>query len=92
MMEKVKKIPQRKCVGCGEHFNKSDLWRIVKAPSGEVSLDKTSRAGGRGAYICKNVKCLMIARKARRLESNLETAIPDSVYEAIEAEMTASEE
>ena len=91
-MEKVKKIPQRRCVGCGERFDKGELWRIVRSPEGEVSLDKTSRASGRGAYICKNIKCLKAARKARRLESNLETAIPDAVYEALEAAMNASEE
>jgi len=91
-MEKIKKIPQRRCVGCGERFDKGELWRIVKAPSGEVSLDKTSRASGRGAYICKNIKCLKAAHKAHRLESNLETAIPDSVYEALEAAMNSSEE
>ena len=84
-MEKVKKIPQRKCVGCGERFDKSDLWRVVKSPDGSVSLDKTGKASGRGAYICKNVKCLQKARKARRLETNLEIAIPDSVYETLEA-------
>lgn len=84
-MEKIKKIPQRKCVGCGERFDKGDLWRVVKSPEGSVSLDKTGRAAGRGAYICKNVKCLQKARKARRLETNLEIAIPDSVYETLEA-------
>lgn len=90
-MEKIKKIPQRKCVGCGEHRNKSDLWRVVKAPDGTVSLDKTSKASGRGAYICKSIKCLKAARKARRLESNLETAIPNEIYDAIEAEMAEGE-
>lgn len=84
-MEKIKKIPQRKCVGCNERRDKGDLWRVVKAPDGSVSLDKTGRAPGRGAYICKSVKCLRLARKAHRLESNLETAIPEDVYEALEA-------
>lgn len=84
-MEKIKKIPQRKCVGCGERFDKGDLWRVVKSPEGSVSLDKTGRAAGRGAYICKNVKCLQKARKARRLETNLEIAIPEGVYETLEA-------
>ena len=86
-MEKIKKIPQRKCVGCGERFDKSDLWRIVKSPEGEVSLDKTGKAAGRGAYICHSVACLKKAIKAHRLESNLECAIPEEVYAALEAEM-----
>lgn len=84
-MEKVKKIPQRKCIGCGERFDKNELWRVVRSPEGAVSLDKTGKAAGRGAYICKQVKCLQKARKARRLETNLEIAIPDDVYAALEA-------
>ena len=91
-MEKIRKIPQRKCVGCNERRDKGDLWRVVKAPDGTVSLDKTGRAAGRGAYICKgSVKCLRAARKAHRLESNLETMIPDGVYDALETAITEAE-
>lgn len=86
-MEKIKKIPQRKCVGCGERRDKGDLWRVVKSPDGAVSLDKTGRAPGRGAYICHSVACLKKAVKAHRLESNLETAIPEEVYAALESAM-----
>ena len=86
-MEKIKKLPQRKCVGCGEHRDKCDLWRIVKSPSGDVSLDKTGKAQGRGAYICRSVACLKKAIKAHRLESNLEASVPSEVYEALENAM-----
>lgn len=30
--EKVRKVPQRRCVGCGGTFDKRDLLRIVRAP------------------------------------------------------------
>ena len=30
--EKVRKVPQRRCVGCGSTFDKKDLLRIVRAP------------------------------------------------------------
>ncbi|MBQ3590755.1 MAG: DUF448 domain-containing protein, partial [Clostridia bacterium] len=30
--EKVRKVPQRRCVGCGGTFDKKDLLRIVRAP------------------------------------------------------------
>lgn len=86
-MEKTKKVPERKCVGCGERRAKNELWRVVKSPSGEVSLDKTGKAAGRGAYICHSVACLKKAVKAHRLESNLETAIPEEVYAALESAM-----
>ena len=86
-MEKVRKIPQRKCVGCAEKRDKGDLWRVVKTPDGSVILDKTGKAAGRGAYICKDIKCLQRARKAHRLETNLDTAIPDEVYDELVREI-----
>lgn len=82
-----KKIPERKCTGCGEKRKKPDLLRVVRAPDGTVSLDFTGKKSGRGAYICKNVSCLKKARKAKRLERNLECEIPDAVYEALEEEL-----
>ena len=35
-MQKVKKIPQRQCVGCRTKRDKKDLLRIVKTPEGEI--------------------------------------------------------
>ena len=42
-MATVKKIPTRRCTGCGEHFQKSALIRIVRSPEGEISLDATGK-------------------------------------------------
>lgn len=82
-----KKMPERRCVGCGESFPKKTLLRIVRSPDGSVSLDATGKKSGRGAYICKNVQCLRKARKAKRLERNLECEIPDDVYAGLESEI-----
>ena len=87
MPTKVRKIPMRQCMGCNEHKPKMDLLRVVRSPEGEVSLDETGRKNGRGAYLCRDVKCLRKARKSRRIESNLECAIPDEVYDRMEQEM-----
>lgn len=86
-----KKIPERKCCGCGEGKPKKDLIRIVHAPDGSVSTDLTGKKSGRGAYICKNVACLKQARRTRRLARALECEIPDAVYEAMEAELNAAQ-
>ena len=51
-MMKVKKIPQRKCLGCNEMKDKQALLRVVRSPEGEVSLDLTGKKNGRGAYVC----------------------------------------
>ena len=54
----MKKIPQRTCIGCKEKKDKKDLIRIVKDKDGNITLDRTGRANGRGAYICDNIQCL----------------------------------
>ena len=48
-MQKVKKIPQRQCVGCREMKNKRDLIRVVRSPEGTISLDFKGKMPGRGA-------------------------------------------
>ena len=85
--KKEKKLPVRRCVGCGEHKEKPALLRIVRTPDGEIRFDTTGRAAGRGAYLCKSKKCLARARKTRRLEQNLGVEIPDAVYAALESEL-----
>ncbi|MBQ8352094.1 MAG: YlxR family protein [Clostridia bacterium] len=83
-----KKIPERRCTGCGERFPKQQLTRVVRSPEGEISLDATGKKPGRGAYLCKNPACLKKARKSRRLEQNLAVQIPDDIYDMLEGELT----
>ena len=47
-----KKIPMRRCTGCGEMKEKKSLIRIVRTPEGEIKLDRTGKTNGRGAYLC----------------------------------------
>ena len=82
-----KKIPTRRCVGCGEHFPKNTLIRILRTPEGEIVLDLTGKKSGRGAYICKSTACIGKAKKARRLESSLECAIPEEVFARLVEEL-----
>lgn len=81
---KEKKIPERRCVGCGISFPKKDLIRVVRLPDGGAELDPTGKKAGRGAYICRSAECQKKARKAKRLERNLEVTISDEVYEELE--------
>ena len=86
-MAHVKKIPLRKCSGCGEMKPKKELIRVVRSPEGDISLDTNGRAAGRGAYLCPSLECLRIARKARRFERSLECAIPEEIYDRMEQEL-----
>lgn len=81
-----KKIPERRCVGCGEKKTKRELIRVVRlANDGGVEIDLTGKKSGRGAYICPSKACLKKAR--RRLESNLECEIPDDLFQKLEDEI-----
>ncbi|MBQ8413774.1 MAG: YlxR family protein [Clostridia bacterium] len=84
----VRKIPTRRCTGCGEHFPKNTLIRVLRTPEGEVILDLTGKKSGRGAYICKNAACFKKARKSRRIETSLGCTISEELYERMEEELT----
>ena len=88
---KPRRIPLRKCTGCGEMKPKKELVRVVKSPEGDIALDLTGRRAGRGAYVCPRRECLAAARKARRLEKAFSCAIPDTLYDRMEEELAAHE-
>lgn len=75
----------RSCIGCMEKKEKRELVRVIRTPEGKITIDTTGRANGRGAYLCKNPECLKKARKKGSLARALETEIPDSVYDELEA-------
>lgn len=94
----MKKVPLRKCTGCGEMKPKRELIRVVKAPekraedgslidAGGISLDLTGKKSGRGAYVCRSAECFSLARKARRFERSLSCRIPDEIYDEMEKEL-----
>ena len=78
-----KKRPQRKCVGCGEMFEKESLIRIVKNETG-VFVDQSKKSNGRGAYICKNPLCFEKCKKTRALNRAFKEPVPEEVYLEIE--------
>ena len=86
-----KRVPLRMCTGCGEHLPKKELVRVVKSPTGEISIDLTGKKSGRGAYVCPKADCLRKARKARRLERVFGCDIPDEVYARLEEEIQSGE-
>ena len=85
-MRTVRKIPMRKCVGCGEMKSKKEMMRVLKTTEDEIILDATGRKNGRGAYLCFQKSCLLQAIKNKGLERSLKMAIPKSVYENLEKE------
>lgn len=76
----MKNIPQRTCMGCNEKKDKKDLIRIVKNKENQISIDKTGKAQGRGAYICDDINCLEKIIKSKRLERIFEMKISEEIY------------
>jgi predicted RNA-binding protein YlxR (DUF448 family) len=88
---KVRKVPLRKCVGCGEQKPKKDLIRVVKNKEGDLCVDFTGKANGRGAYICPNLECLKKAQKRKALNRALECDISNEIFERLEQELKRDE-
>ncbi len=83
-----RKIPLRKCIGCGEMKDKRVLVRVVRNKEGEISIDLVGKKPGRGAYICNSIECLNKAQKAHRLERAFNTRIDPEIYDVMRRELS----
>ena len=87
----MKKIPMRKCTGCGEMFPKKELIRVLLTPENEVKIDLTGRLNGRGAYLCKKTECLEKAIKTKAISRSLGINIESGIYENLKKELEDNE-
>ena len=81
-----KKIPIRQCIACRELKEKRVMLRIVKNSDGKIFLDFSSKAAGRGAYICDNPDCIKKLKKGRLLNKVFSCAVDEVIYTAVEEE------
>ncbi len=79
----MKKIPLRRCVATMTQVPKKELLRIVRTPEGEVKIDLSGKANGRGAYLLKTLEAVDIAQKKGALSRALECQIPNELYDEI---------
>ncbi len=85
-MLKQRKVPMRKCTGCQAMKSKKELVRIVRDPEGQVSLDRTGKKSGRGAYICDQKECLEKALRNKGIERSLEVILSQELIETLREE------
>ncbi|MBR1476612.1 MAG: YlxR family protein [Lachnospiraceae bacterium] len=81
-----KKVPLRQCMGCRERKEKKELIRVVRDDAGNVRIDPTGRANGRGAYVCRNADCIARAEKNKGFNRAFKVNIDKKVYEALSEE------
>ena len=78
----IKHIPERKCVACGEHFPQKTMIKVTKSGD-NFFIDETHKANGRGAYVCKNSKCIEFACLKKQFNRSFKAAVPDEIYEEL---------
>ena len=79
----MKKIPMRSCVVTGEKLPKKELIRVVRTPEGNVIIDESGKANGRGAYLKKSIEAFEKAEKSKILNRKLEVEVPNSIYDEL---------
>ena len=89
---KQHKVPLRKCIACQEMKNKKELIRVVANKEGQVHLDPSGKAHGRGAYVCRQAACFEKIRKTKALNRAFHKDVPEEVYQALEMEFKKGNE
>ena len=79
----TKKVPLRMCIACRQLFEKRQMLRVVKNED-KIFLDFTSKASGRGAYVCDNPDCVRKLKKQKLLNKVFSSFVDDEIYNAIE--------
>jgi predicted RNA-binding protein YlxR (DUF448 family) len=72
---RARREPQRTCVACRRPAGKRALLRIVRSPSGEVRVDPSGHAPGRGAYVHRDAACAERALSRGALARALRTGL-----------------
>lgn len=78
-----KKVPLRMCIACRQLFEKRDMLRVVEDED-KIFLDFTSKASGRGAYVCDNPECVKKLKKQKLLNKVFAACVDEGIYNAIE--------
>jgi uncharacterized protein len=83
-MGKKSYSPVRTCVACRQEAGKRNLVRLVRDPTtGEVKVDPTGRANGRGAYLHRDPDCVELARRRGGLARALKAPVPPEVWNSL---------
>ena len=76
----MKKVILRRCVATNKQYEKKDMFRIVRDKDGNVSIDLTGKANGRGAYLSKDKEAINLAKQKHILDRVLECKVSEDIY------------
>ncbi len=73
----------RMCVACREHCDKSELIRFVKTRDGNIQIDETKTADGRGVWVHMRAECINKLAKKKLLNAAFRCAVDESILEGL---------
>lgn len=80
----MKKKPVLRCCALTkERLPKNELLRIVRDKEGNVFVDDTNKANGRGCYLKKDKEVIIKAQKSKILDRNLNVEVDESIYDEL---------
>ena len=82
-MAKSKTVPMRTCIACREMKPKKEMLRVVRNADGEIFVDVTGKAAGRGAYVCGGEECMKKLNGKKLLNKAFSSDVPLEVYEGL---------
>lgn len=85
-MTRTRKPPLRTCIGCGRSTDKRDLVRVVRSSEGDVTVDPSGKANGRGAYLCCAQECFDAAVRKRRFDATLRVSLKEDDLDRLRRE------
>ena len=83
MVNNMKKIPIRTCAVSKEKLDKRELFRVVRNKEGEVFVDDTLKANGRGVYLKKDANIINKAKDKKVLDYHLGVKVSDEIYDEL---------
>ena len=86
----MKKPVVRTCIACRQEKEKKQMLRIVRDKDGNIKLDFTGKASGRGAYICDDPACIEKCVRHKLIGRALNAPVSHEVYEYIAKEYAKS--
>ena len=83
-MKKDRKKFSRMCVSCRQLKSKQELIRVVKDEDKGLIIDSSYKIQKRGAYVCKDKKCILGLKKANKLGRQFGLEVDQLFYQELE--------
>lgn len=79
----MQKVIYRICAYSRKLTDRQSMFRVVKTPNHEISIDLTYVKQGRGAYLSRDKEVIMSAKKRRILEKHLRVMDCQNIYDQL---------